>query len=179
MWVNIPLAFPGEEWLSNDLTMKIRVGKPYDRFWSEPLDSAAVANSINGHLPLYEFDTEGVSTIEYDEQTAQSHLDLIDVVPNPYYAYAGGPGYERNALDNRIKITNLPQTCTITIYNVSGTLIRQFTKDDPATFFDWDLKNFANVPVAGGVYIIHVKTDDGERILKWFGGLRPPDLNVF
>ncbi len=30
---------------------------------------------------------------------AKSDLDLIQVVPNPYYAYAGGPGYEENALD--------------------------------------------------------------------------------
>jgi hypothetical protein len=179
MWVGIPLSAPNEEWLSNDVTVKIRVGKPYKQFYSIELDSAAIANSINGHLPLYEFETEGRATVEYAEQKAESDLDLINVVPNPYYAYAGGPGYERNALDNRVKITNLPEVCTVTIYNVSGTLIRQYAKDDPVTFLDWDLKNFAGVPVAGGVYIIHVKSPDGERIIKWFGGLRPPDLNVF
>jgi len=34
-------------------------------------------------------------------------------------------------------------------------------------------------PIAGGVYIIHVKSASGEKIIKWFGGLRTPDLNVF
>lgn len=128
---------------------------------------------------MYRFETESVATTSYDAEKAQSDLDLIQVVPNPYYAYAGGPGYERNALDNRVKITNLPEQCVISIYNVSGTMIRQITKDEIKTSVDWDLKNFAGVPIAGGVYIIHIKSDDGERIIKWFGGLRVPDLNVF
>jgi len=179
MWVGIPLSLNDEEWLSNEVTLKIRIAKPYNQFYSVPMDSTAIANSENGQLPLYEFVTDDVAIIEYDQQRAESDLDLISVVPNPYYAYAGGPGYERNTLDNRVKITNLPEVCTITIYNVSGTLIRQYAKDEAKTSIDWDLKNFAGVPIAGGVYIIHVKSDEGERVIKWFGGLRPPDLNVF
>jgi hypothetical protein len=179
MWVGLPLLNPEEEWLSNEAKIRIRVAKPYEKYFSVPMDSAAVANSENEQRPLYEFTTEGVVTVEYDQQKAESDLDLISVVPNPYYAYAGGPGYENNALDTRVKITNLPEVCTITIYNVSGTLIRQYSKDETKTSVDWDLKNFAGVPIAGGVYIIHVKSDEGERVIKWFGGLRPPDLNVF
>jgi hypothetical protein len=38
----------------------------------------------------------------------------------------------------------------------------------------WDLKNDKGVPVASGVYLIHVRAefDDGsmeERVIKWFG----------
>ena len=128
---------------------------------------------------MYRFETESVATELNDPEKAKSDLDLIQVVPNPYYAYAGGPGYERNALDNRVKITNLPEQCVVSIYNISGTLIRQITKDEIKTSVDWDLTNFAGVPVAGGVYIIHIKADSGEKIIKWFGGLRIPDLNVF
>lgn len=179
MWVGIPLSVDGKEWLNNDVRIRIRVAKPYERFYSSPLDSASIANSQNGHLPMYRFETESVAMEEYNADKAVDDLDLISVVPNPYYAYAGGPGYENNALDNRVKITNLPRQCTISIYNVSGTLIRQITKDEEKTSIDWDLKNFAGVPIAGGVYIIHVKTNDGEKIVKWFGGLRVPDLNVF
>jgi hypothetical protein len=99
------------------------------------------------------------------------------VVPNPYYAYSA---YEHNALDNRVKITNLPEKCTITIYNLSGTKIRQFKKDTPETTLEWDLKNFAAVPISGGVYYIHIKSDNGdERVLKWFSVMRVPDLNTF
>lgn len=178
-WVGMPLAVEGKEWLNNEVKVRIRLAKPYARFYSTTLDSASIANSQNGHLPMYRFETEGVAYTEYDGEKAKTDLDLIQVVPNPYYAYAGGPGYENNALDTRVKITNLPEECTISIYNVSGTLIRQLTKDEPKTSIDWDLKNFAGVPIAGGVYIIHVKTRDGEKIVKWFGGLRVPDLNVF
>ena len=85
-----------------------------------------------------------------------------------------------STLDNRVKITNVPEVCTISIYNLSGTLVRQFNKADPLTFVDWDLKNHKNVPIAGGVYIIHVDVPGiGQRVLKWFGVMRPVDLDNF
>jgi len=108
---------------------------------------------------------------------AEGALELINVVPNPYYGYSA---YETNQIDNRVRITNLPQKCTITIYSVNGTLIRQYTKDDITTSLDWDLKNFAGIPISGGLYLIYVKADGiGEKIVKWFGALRPIDLNKF
>ena len=102
---------------------------------------------------------------------------MIGIVPNPYYAYSK---YETSKLDNRVKITNLPEECTIRIYNLSGTLVRQYHKADPLTFQDWDLKNSKNVPIAGGVYIIHIDVPDiGQKVLKWFGVMRPIDLDTF
>jgi flagellar hook assembly protein FlgD len=102
---------------------------------------------------------------------------MINIVPNPYYAYSG---YETSQLDNRVKITNLPEKCTISIYTVNGTLIRQFTKDETKTSYDWDLKNYAGIPISGGIYLIHIKADGiGEKVIKWFGVLRPIDLNAF
>jgi hypothetical protein len=179
MWVGLPLSIDDKEWLNNEVKIRIRIAKPYEKYYSAPLDSATTANSENKQLPMYLFETQNLATEPYNEAKAKSDLDLIQVVPNPYYAYAGGPGYERNALDNRVKITNLPEQCVISIYNINGTLIRQITKDEEKTSVDWDLKNFAGVPIAGGVYLIHVKSDSGEKIVKWFGGLRIPDLNVF
>jgi len=101
----------------------------------------------------------------------------MNVVPNPYYAWSS---YETDRLDNRVKFTNLPELATISIYNVSGTLVRRFTKDNALTFLDWDLKNQRNVPIAGGLYIIHIEAPDVcERVIKWFGALRPTDLQNF
>ena len=114
-----------------------------------------------------------------EEAKTESDLDLITVVPNPYYAYSS---YEANALTNTVKITNLPDNCVVTIYNLSGTKIRQFKKDtDEVTSIDWDLTNFANTPVASGFYLIHVKdnTSGGERTIKFFGAMRQIDLNTF
>jgi hypothetical protein len=97
------------------------------------------------------------------------------VVPNPYYAYSN---YEFDKLDNVVKIVNLPDICTVNIYTVSGTLVRSYNKDSPVTSIDWDLKNFAGIPIASGVYLIHINVPGVcEKVLKWFGVIRPPDLD--
>lgn len=177
MYVGMPMPVKGQEWLSNDVTIKIRVARPYARNYGfTVLDSAYLSNLENNGYPKYAFSMKGLSAEQRNVDKLQTDLDLITVVPNPYYAYSN---YETNALDNRIKITNLPKTCVVTIYNMSGTKIRQFKKDEDKTSVDWDLKNFAGVPIASGVYLIHVKSDDGERIIKWFGTMRPIDLNTF
>jgi hypothetical protein len=42
------------------------------------------------------------------------------------------------------------------------------------------LKNYINIPISSGVYIIHVDVPGaGEKILKWFGVMRPVDLDNF
>lgn len=190
LYVNIPLSVPGKEWLSNAVTTKIRVSKPYQRYFSTPMPEGST-DTLNRNYPVYVFNTNSISTATYNEEKAMTDLDLINVVPNPYYAY---DDYERNQLDNRIKIVNLPPKCKITIFDMSGTMIRQFNVDksgvtlprgsmsglntESKTSLDWDLKNFAGIPIAGGVYLIHIKADGlGERTLKWFGMLRPVDMN--
>jgi len=173
MYVAIPLSIPGEEFLSNDVKIKIRVAKPYRKNYS----TYGSTTPVNDNNPLYTFSLDDLAPELNDPQVAKDALALINVVPNPYYAYSG---YEKNQLDNRIKITNLPQKCTISIYTVSGILVRRYTKDEDKTSIDWDLKNQAGIPIAGGVYLIHVKADGiGEKVIKWFGILRPTDLQSF
>ncbi|MDD3875692.1 MAG: T9SS type A sorting domain-containing protein [Bacteroidales bacterium] len=173
MYTSIPLSIPGEEWLSNDVTIRIRVSKPYAKNYS----TYGAANPLNNNYPLYTFTMDDLAPEFNNVEAAKDALDLINVVPNPYYAYSA---YETNQLDNRIKITNLPQKCTVSIYTVNGTLVRQYTKDEEKTSVDWDLKNHAGIPIAGGVYLIHVKADGiGEKVIKWFGILRPTDLQSF
>ncbi|MES2588559.1 MAG: T9SS type A sorting domain-containing protein, partial [Bacteroidota bacterium] len=104
-------------------------------------------------------------------------LDLINVVPNPYYAFSE---YETGRIDNRIKFTNLPENCTIKIYNLSGKLVKTFKKSNPLTFQDWTLINEVGIPVASGIYLIHVDVPNvGERILKSFIATRAPDMEGF
>lgn len=177
MYVGMPLPVKGQEWLSNEATIRIRVAKPYARYHGmiSP-DSVYVDDLENQGYPKYAFSMKGLAAEQDNPDKLQTDLDLISVVPNPYYAYSN---YETNALDNRVKIANLPETCVVTIYNMSGTKIRQFKKDETKTSVDWDLKNFAGVPIASGVYLIHIKSAEGERIVKWFGTMRPIDLNTF
>ena len=177
MYAGMPMGVEGQEWLDNDVKIRIRVGKPYERgYASVPLDTVYEGLDINNFYPMYEFTMDGLEVERSNVTKFTSDLDEIRVVPNPYYAYAS---YENNALDNRVRITNLPEECTITIYDVSGVKIRQFTKASPETTLDWDLKNFANVPIAGGVYYMHVTTQNEEMVYKFFATMRVPDINTF
>ena len=131
----------------------------------------------NGFNPMYRFSTDDIVAEKGDHKTAVNALDMINVVPNPYYAFST---YETSQLDNRMKITNLPQRATISIYTISGTLVRQLKKNDQLTSIDWDLKNTFGIPVASGLYVVHVDAKGvGEKILKWFGVMRPIDLDTF
>ena len=148
-------------------------------FRDDPTETAnLLLPTVNGGLPMYNFNLDGLAPTFNDATTAESALDLINVVPNPYYAYSQ---YESDKLDNRIRITNLPERCNINIYTVNGTLVRTYIKDDASTsFIDWDLKNTFKTPISSGIYIIHVDVPGvGERIVKWFGMMRPVDLDAF
>ena len=169
IWAGIPMLNPGHSLLETTAKVKLRVEKPFALYTTAHLD--------NGGLPWYQFDMTGLE-VELGSQSAMdSALALINVVPNPYYAYSA---YETGQLDNRIKITNLPENCTISIYNVNGTLMKRFIKGDQKTSLDWNLKNHVDIPVASGVYLIHVMVPEvGERTLKWYGVMKPTDLNGF
>jgi len=170
VWAGIPMLAEGQTLLSTTAKVSLRVSRKYNSF--------TTASTTNNGLPMYGFDMTGFETIKGNADLLKdSVLSMINVVPNPYYANSA---YETGKLDNRIKIINLPEECKISIYNVNGTLMRRFNKADPKTSLDWDLKNFADVPVAGGVYLIHVDVPNiGQRTLKWFGVIKPTDLNGF
>ena len=153
MWTGIPIVLDPTQHLANDVLIKIRVEKPY------------AANY-----------TEVVGAESDNTDSAKSAMDLIRVVPNPYYGFSE---YEGDGAETKIKITNLPNRCTISIYTIDGVLVRRLDKDDDEfTFLEWDLKNLANIPISSGLYIIHINGYDyGEKILKWLGAMRPFDFS--
>ena len=171
-----------DKWLAGDAIIKLRVSRPYMRYssrWYEDASQAPNASQNQGY-PMYQFTTKNLVPVSVNktEETMDTLLSEINIVPNPYYGFSQ---YEQTALQNYVRIVNLPANCTISIYTVNGTLIRTITKGDAATsFVQWDLKNHANIPIAGGVYIIHVNAPGiGERTLKFFCAMRPTDLNGF
>jgi hypothetical protein len=165
VWIANPILTQDQTLLSTEVKIRVRVKKEYNDF---------TATGLNGGKPMYSWSMDGLSTVTADNNKLKEALDLINVVPNPYYAFSE---YERTRLDTRVKITNLPDVCTIKIYNISGKLIRTFKKDNPVTSLDWDMKNSKGIPIASGVYLIHVEVPDaGEVILKFFGGVRQIDL---
>ncbi len=207
MWTAMPYLTPGYSMKSmadglvpdnNTVTIKLRVQKPYAKFGT----NATVAGGDS--LPRYKFSTKGQGIVENNDSVAKSALDMIRVVPNPYYAYSS---YETSANDSRVKITNLPNECTIKIYTLDGQLVRTLSRsisgNDPATgkrieisdgfnlndktgssnidnTLDWDLKNNKNITVASGIYLFDITAPGiGHKILKWFGAMRPTDISNF
>lgn len=136
----------------------------------------------NGNPPVFSFSTSDIAVRTGDLPTAKSALDLIRVVPNPYYGRSGaGRGvYEISQVDTRVKITNLPQKCTIRIFTLNGVLVRTFRKDSEEPDQEWDLKNEYGVPIASGPYIIHIDAPGiGQKIVKFFAIMPQVDLNNY
>lgn len=175
----LPMLSVEDGLIPTETRVSIRVSSRYDRYAN---NNAVLTNpesngAVNGWRNLYRFTTRGLNPSFNSTATLENNLDNINVVPNPYYAFST---YESGKLDNTIKITNVPEVCTISIYDMNGTLVRQFKKADPLTSLNWDLKNFNNIPIASGTYIIHIDVPGvGEKILKWFGVMRPVDLDRF
>lgn len=202
MWTSIPYLTPGYSFADDghgnkivppaEVKIKLRVEKPFARF---------ATNASNGvdSLPRYHFSTKGLGATEKNKEVAKSALDIVRIVPNPYLAYST---YETDQNTNRVKITNLPNKCTVTIYSLDGTLIRRLSRAidvDPATnkkieisdgapvsdvnidnSLDWDLKNDKGIAISSGIYLFQVEAPGiGQRTLKWFGAVRPADTSNF
>lgn len=180
-WAAFPILMPQTKLLSydeglipNEATVQLRVNRQY---------STGCATGENDGMPKYRITLRGLQTAELDEPGVENALDAVAAVPNPYYGYSS---YETNQRVNTIKITNLPDKCTVTIYSLDGKFIKQYKRDEspmiktgsnPGTramqtipSLEWDLRNDKNIPVSSGVYLIHVNAGEmGERVIKWFG----------
>jgi hypothetical protein len=202
-WVNMPLvsnryAFDNPKDIPCDVAIDIDVRMPYGLNLSPNRTSAQIAGNaaINRNVPAYQFIINPSDAVLENLATAQdarksyvdSILALVNVVPNPYYSYSD---YETaSQLETKVRIINLPTGidengnkagCSIRIYTVDGTLVRTLGPTPVnTTYVDWDLHNQTGIPIAGGVYLIHVTVPGiGERVIKWFGTMRPVDLNSF
>jgi hypothetical protein len=72
-----------------------------------------------------------------------------------------------------LRFTNLPQECRISIFTVSGELIRTIDHNNQ---FDgnawWDLRTENNQEVAPGLYIYHVESGNGREKVGKFAVIR-------
>ncbi|MFU8859037.1 MAG: hypothetical protein ACNA8K_01310 [Cyclonatronaceae bacterium] len=99
---------------------------------------------------------------EFDSQVARSSLDNIIVVPNPYVAssnFEPSNTYRSGRGERRIYFMNLPPSCTIRIYTITGELVKTLQHesgiDDGQT--SWDLTTKDGMNLAFGVYLYHVE----------------------
>ncbi len=227
MWVSIPMPSAGNEFtdpseMPSDVRFQINVSKPY-RYGlagvsdipegTQPYASFnkltavnhpslvtadVAAKPQNDNFPMYSFNTSDIAALFDNADVAKNALDLIRVVPNPYY---GASTYENNRTDNRVRITNLPNKCTVKIFTMNGTLVRTLKRDvsgqedlyvntsgsgdetrqaSRVSYLEWDLKNQNNISIASGLYILHIDAPGiGEKIVKWFGVMRPLDVQSY
>ncbi len=187
-WAGMLLAAEGTQMLSydeglipNDVTIKLRVDNPY-----QVEDGTG---EFNGY-PTYRIKLDSVEAGAIaTEDDMDEALKAIRAVPNPYLGYSA---YETSQFTNIVKITNLPANATVTIYSLDGRFIRQYKRNEVGTpvtgrnrairaqqitpALEWDLKNSKGIPVASGVYMIHIDAPGiGERMIKWFGVQRQFD----
>lgn len=195
-WACMPLLAPNsrltsyaEGLIPTDYRVQLRVNNPYqvetDNNEDADIDTRTGTGDYN-YYPTYQFTLEGVEATEKSTPEIDAALNLINVVPNPYYAYSS---YETSVDEGLVKITNLPAQCVVTIYNLKGDFIRRFQRNErplPVSEdkrgllgrqiypdIEWDLKNAKGQVVGSGVYLIHVDAGAlGERTLKWFGAVR-------
>jgi hypothetical protein len=164
------------------------LGDSFTAINNEPFTGTGLVTAVppeNNFMPYYRFNTVNLAPVVNDAATARKAMELINIVPNPYYLWSA---YETGEHDQKVKITNLPPQCTVSIFNLNGNLIRKYYRnasqnntagtetaiENYSTAIEWDLKNHSGKTVSSGIYVIHVKAAGlGERTLKWFGILRP------
>ncbi len=188
MYVGVPLrnqAIPykslADGLIPTETRIRIRVIRPYAQYATNFNKPATDSAQMNAGYPLYSFSTKDLAPMPLADNPSADRdalLNRIHAVPNPYYGYTG---YEQNRLDSRVRIINLPKKATISIYSLDGALIRQLQKDNANTsFIDWDIRNTKGLPIASGMYLIHINADGiGEKVLRWFGAMRPIDITSF
>ena len=131
------------------LTAKLRAagdviddGDVFQFLWANP----AIPNDV------YSFNTSAL--VRGNSALAKGRLDAIRVVPNPYYSRSR---YELSQFNRIVRFMNLPETCTIRIFNLAGDLVRTLHKTDiTSSVLTWDLETENQLPVGSGVYIYHI-----------------------
>jgi hypothetical protein len=100
----------------------------------------------------------------------------VKVVPNPYLVRNE---WERHPDYRKIKFINLPDKCTIRIFNFAGDLIKTIEHDATKITSsgtvplgsggdeDWDLLTESGQKPAPGVYLFHVESSIGNQVGKF------------
>ncbi|MBI4547873.1 MAG: hypothetical protein HY707_07835 [Ignavibacteriae bacterium] len=119
------------------------------------------------NLPADTFMFTTTSKPAFSSSLASSRLNKnhIKVVPNPYYGFSA---YDQNQFNRRVKITGLPDVCTIRIFNVAGDLVRAIQHNGTSnndrsssgseftSIEIWNLTSDNGIFISSGVYFLHI-----------------------
>ena len=88
----------------------------------------------------------------------QNNLDNVNVVPNPYKVRSK---FLESEFERRVRFTNLPQKCKISIFSLSGELIFEINHNNQLSGNEWwDLRTINNQEIAPGLYLYHIQNID-------------------
>ena len=97
-------------------------------------------------------------------------LQEIKVVPNPYIVRSI---FNETPDSRKMRFTHLPQECRISIFTITGEVIKKLEHNDQ---FDgnewWDLRTDNNNEVAPGLYIYYVESENGVEHIGKFAVIR-------
>ena len=121
-----------------------------------------LASHINTPAVTFTF---AAPTVESSPELAKTDVSLINVFPNPYLGFNL---QETSRISKFVTFSHLPRRATIRIFTLGAMLLKTIVKDDDSQFTRWDLRNQNNLPVASGVYIVHIDLPDlgTSKILK-------------
>ena len=126
------------------------------------------AEFVPGIPERYQWSIQGSVVGNNSIASSRNQMDKVKVFPNPYYGYSR---LEINPVDRFVYFSNLPATCTIYIYSLSGVLVRKILRSnsDPNNSLErWDLRNQDDIPAASGMYIALVDAPGiGTKVLKF------------
>jgi hypothetical protein len=99
---------------------------------------------------------------------ASTDLSQIRVVPNPCHLGAQ-EGIQYTGAPDKINFVNLPEICTIKIYNFNGDLLNVIEHTNGSGDEAWQditrkyyLTTSSQQDVVSGVYIAYIETPNGE-----------------
>lgn len=115
-----------------------------------------------------------------NESYTDKMLDVIKIVPNPYYISHQG---QKTPYDAKIYFTKLPPRCTIDIYTIAGDLVHTIEHNetsadgpDKNSVEVWDLLSKNGLRVASQTFVAVIRTPNGAETSQKFsvvvGGFR-------
>ncbi|MDZ7260743.1 MAG: T9SS type A sorting domain-containing protein [candidate division KSB1 bacterium] len=99
---------------------------------------------------------------EAGEVVSLRNLD-VKVYPNPYR----GASLLEKEYQDKIKFTNLPPACKISIFTLAGDLVQELYHTDGSHEELWDLTSRNNHAIVSGLYLYVVETKEARKIGKF------------
>ena len=102
------------------------------------------------------------------KREAESDMDKIRVVPNPFNIRRSGTKLDYLGEPNKLMFLDIPGQCTIRIFSERGDLIKTIEHIDGSGDEEWRQITDHRQTIVSGVYLAHFETPDGRSTYRKF-----------